>query len=99
MDDRTQSRPIDQLAGDGWLLSGPVRLGPVTYVIDVHVVSTSLGHHAINGMEFRVRLLNHSLDPAAHQSRLLTLELHDGRQIVGFMSDDGGALVRTGALA
>ena len=98
MSDRTHSRLIDQLAGDGWLRSGPVRLGQVTYTIDIHEVRTSFGQHAVSGTELRVRLLNHSIDPAAYQGQLLTLELYDGRLVQGFISDDGVSLVRTGAL-
>jgi hypothetical protein len=98
MDDGTHSRPVDQLAGDGWLLAGPVRLGPVTYAIDVYEIRTSLGDHATSGTEMRVRLLNHQLDAETCQGQLLTLELHDGRRVPGFISRDGARLVRTGVL-
>jgi hypothetical protein len=99
MDEPMRSRPTDQLAGDGWLLSGLVALGQVTYIIDVFEVHSPLGPTFETGVELRVRLLNHSIEPAAYQGRLLTLELHDGRQVTGFISEDGGSLVRTGVLA
>ena len=59
-----------------------------------------LGDSAVaTGIEARVRLLNHSINAAAFEGQVLTLELYDGRQIIGFISEDGARLVRTGALA
>jgi hypothetical protein len=42
MDDRSGSPLVNQFAGDGWLLRGGVRLGQVTYAIDIFEVRTSL---------------------------------------------------------
>ena len=98
MDDRTHSRIVEQLAGDGWLMSGGVRLGQVTYAIDVNEIRTSLGPSAVTGTEFRVRLVYHSIDANLWQGHLLTLALHDDRRISGFISPDGAHLSRTGAL-
>jgi hypothetical protein len=98
MDNWTDRRPVDQLAGDGCHYRSGVRLGPVTYAINLYEVRTSLGDTALGGLEARVRLLNHAIDPAAYFDQLLTLEIYDGRQIVGFISEDGASLVRTGVL-
>ena len=99
MTEQTVSRLADQLAGDGWLLlAGGVRLGQVTYAINIFEVSTLLGDHAIHGQEFDVRLMNHSVDAGRYAGQLLTLVLHDGRALTGFISDDGAHLVRTGAI-
>jgi len=95
----TNRRPAAQLASDGWLFSSDVRLGPVTYAINLYAVRTSLGDGVATGIEARVRLLNHSIDPAAHFDQVLTLEFYDGRHILGFISEDGASLVRTGVLA
>jgi hypothetical protein len=99
MDDRTAGRLVDQLAGDGWILSGGVPLAPVTYAVNVYEVRTVIGDHVATGTEFTVRLLNHTLRAAHLHGQPVTLRLHDGRQIAGFLSDDGAQLVRTGALA
>lgn len=98
MDDRTERRPIDQLAGDGWILRGGVRIGQVTYAINVYDVRTSHADHALTGTELAVRVMNHTIDASAHAGQLLTLALKDGRTVTGFISDDGTRLVRTGAL-
>ena len=99
MDQRILRRLIGQLAGDGWLLCGPLRLGSVTYAINIHEVRTSLGNRAIAGTDVQIRLLNHTIDAATCDGRLLTLQLHDGREIRGFMSPDCARLVLTSALA
>jgi len=99
MNHRTRSRIVEQLAGDGWLLSGGVRLGQVTYAIDVQEVRTSRGPGVVAGTELRVRLVYHSIDVERWQGQLLTLALHDDRRITGFISTDGEYLIRTGALA
>jgi hypothetical protein len=98
MDDRSGSSLVNRFAGDGWLLRGGMRLGQVTYAIDIFEVRASLGGSLVTGTEARVRLLNHSLDVPRWQGEVLTHELYDGRHIAGFMSDDGAQLVRTGAL-
>ena len=99
MDARSGTRLVAQLAGDGWLLRGDIRPGQVTYAIDIHEIRTSLGARALSGTEARVRLLNHSIDPTQWQCQVLTLVIHDGRRIAGFLSDDGGQLVRLGLKA
>jgi len=99
MDDRSTGRLVDQLAGDGWLLSGGVPVAPVTYAINVYDVRTAIGDHAVAGTELVVRLLNHTISATHLHGQLVTLRLHDGRELAGFLSDDGAHLVRTGALA
>jgi hypothetical protein len=96
MKNRSGSRLVEQLAGDGWLLCGGVRLGQVMYVINVHEIRTSLGARAISATEAHVRLLNHTV--TVDDDRVLQLCLADGRTISGFLSLDGARLVRTGAL-
>jgi hypothetical protein len=97
MDDLTQRRPTNQFAGDGWLLSGGVRLGQVTYVINVYEVRTARDDQ-VAGTELTVGLRNHSITAAQTHGQPVTLRLYDGRQVRGFLSEDGASLVRTGAI-
>jgi len=99
MHERTNSRVVDQLAGDGWLLAGGVRLTAVTYAIDIHEVETGRDGNAGTAIELRVRLFNHAITAVQMRGQQLTLRLKDGRRIIGFLSDDGAQLVRTGELA
>jgi hypothetical protein len=98
MDELTSTHLVDQVAGDGWILRGRVRLGPVTYAINVFEVRTTHRGHALSGYQLHVRLLNHAIDPVVNVGHPLTLALHDGRTVTGFLSDDGAEMVRTGAL-
>ena len=59
---------------------------------------TARGEHAVAGTELTVRLRNHSITAAQTHGHRVTLRLHDGRQVVGFLSEGGATLVRTGAI-
>jgi hypothetical protein len=98
MDDRSDRRLVDQLAGEGWLLLAGIRIGQVSYALKVYDVRTSQTDHTLTGIELAVRLLNHSIDPQKYAGQLLTLALNDRRFISGFISEDGSRLVRTGVL-
>jgi len=98
MDERTARRLVDQLAGDGWLLHGGVRLGQVTYAINIFEVRTSRQDRVLGGSELVVRLFNHSIDASLYTDAVLTLALRDGRSLTGFISEDGTQLVRTGMI-
>ena len=98
MNERTQTRLVDQFVGDGWLRSGRGRIGQVSYVVIVHEIRTFHDSHVVTGTEISVRLHQHSIDQARWLEQVVTLELHDGRRISGFLSADGTQLVRTGVL-
>ena len=99
MEDRTYSRLVEGLSGDGWLLSGGVRISQVAYVIEVREVRTSHNGQALVGTEMTVHLRNHSISGSRWGDQLFTLVLKDQRTITGFLSADGTQLVRTGVLA
>ena len=97
MGDRTFSRLVDQVTGDGWLLSASAEVGQVSYAIEMREVWAWHNGARLSGSEVTVRLSNHSIDPHNWKEQPLTLVLWDELRISGYISEDGTEFVRTGA--
>ena len=95
--DRTFSRLVDQITGDGWLLSDSADVGQVSYAIEMREVWTWHDGARLSGSEVTVLLSNHSIDPHRWKDQRLTLVLWDDLRISGFISEDGTQFVRTTA--
>ena len=97
MGDRTFSRLVDQVTGDGWLLSASAQVGQVSYAIEIREVWT--WHDGGRSLAPRspCSCRNHSIDPHYWKDQPLTLVLWDDLRISGFISEDGTQFVRTGA--
>lgn len=93
--DRTFSRLVDQITGDGWLLSARAQVGQVSYAIEMREVETWHNGARLSASEVTVRLWNHSIDPHCWGDQPLTLRLSDDLQFNGVISDDGTQFVRT----
>ena len=97
MGDRTFSRLVDQVTGDGWILSASAEVGQVSYAIEIREVWAWHNGARLSGSEVTVRLSNHSIDPHYWKDQPLTLVLWDDLRISGCISEDGTQFVRTGA--
>ena len=97
MGDRTFSRLVDQVTGDGWILSASAEVGQVSYAIEIREVWAWHNGARLSGSEVTVRLSNHSIDPHYWKDQPLTLVLWDDLRISGYISEDGTEFVRTGA--
>jgi hypothetical protein len=97
MGDRTFSRLVDQVTGDGWLLSATAQVGQVSYAIEMREVETWHNGARLSANEVTVRLWNHSIDPHCWGDQPLTLRLSDDLQFSGVISDDGTQFVRISA--
>ena len=73
MGDRTFSRLVDQVTGDGWLLSASAEVGQVSYAIEMREVWAYHNGARLSGSEVTVRLSNHSIDPHYWKDQPLTL--------------------------
>jgi hypothetical protein len=97
MGDRTFSRLVDQVTGDGCLLNASAEVGQVSYAIEMREVWAWHNGARLSGSEVTVRLSNHSIDPHCWKDQPLTLVLWDELRISGYISEDGTEFVRTGA--
>ena len=97
MGDRTFSRVVDEVTGDGWLLSASAQVGQVSYAIEMREVWAWHNGARLSGTEVTVLLRNHSIDPHRWKNQPLTLVMWDDLRISGFISADGTQFVRTGA--
>jgi hypothetical protein len=97
MGDRTFSRLLDQVTGDGWLLNASAQVGQVSYAIEMREVWAYHNGARLSGTEVAVLLRNHSIDPHYWKDQPLTLVLWDGLRISGFISADGTQFVQTRA--
>src|SRR5687767_4334414 len=97
MGDCTFSRLVDQLTGDGWLLSATAEVGQVSYAIEMREVWAWHNGARLSGTEVTVLLRNHVIDPHSWKGQPLTLVLCDDLRISGFISADGTQFVQTGA--
>ena len=83
MGDRTFSRLVDQVTGDGWILSASAEVGQVSYAIEIREVWAWHNGARLSGSEVTVRLSNHSIDPHYWKDQPLTLVLWDDLRISG----------------
>jgi len=74
---------LEHVEGDGWLTWTGVRLGIVSYVIDVW--RTGRSSDPMQDRQTDVRLAHHSVSADGP----LMLHLADGRTLSGFLSADG----------
>ena len=95
--DRSARRLVEQVVGEGWLTHGAVRLGQVSYAIDVWRIERSWDPGQ-DGTQLDVHLTHHTATAPKADDALLTLHLEDGRTLGGFLSADGSRFVRTGPL-
>ena len=92
-----QHRLLEHIQGDGWLFRAGIRLGQVSYVIDVWRIVRSLDPER-DGTQLDVRLRHQTLTVPSSDEMPLILHLADGRTVAGFLSADGSRLVRSGPL-
>ena len=97
MCDRTFSRLVDQVTGDGWLLTASGEIGHVSYAIEMREVWAWHNGARLSASEVTVRLSNHAIDPHDWKDQPLTLVLWAELGISGFISEDGTQFVPTGA--
>ena len=90
--DRAFSRLVDQITGDGWLLSARAQVGQVSYAIEMREVETWHNGARLSASEVTVRLWNHSIDPHCWGDQPITLRLSDDLQFSGVIRDDGTQL-------
>ena len=88
---------MDQVTGDGWLLSASAEIGQVSYAIEMREVWAYHNGAMLSGTEVAVLLRHHSIDPHYWKDQPLTLVLWDDLRISGFISEDGTQFVQTGA--
>jgi hypothetical protein len=88
---------LEHVEGDGWLMWAGVRLGIVSYVIDLWRVERT-SDPMQDGTQTDVRLIHHSVTVPQSADGPLTLHLADGRTLSGFLSADGSRFVRTSPL-
>lgn len=100
-----EQRHLETLSGRGWISIDGIRLGEVTYNIDVwqQFVSTADGRALPATRQIAGRLSDHSLDTSLLFDRVVRLHLENGGHWDCLFEGDrlkaAGALVRAGATA
>jgi hypothetical protein len=98
-----EQRHLETLSGRGWISLDGIRLGDVTYSIDVwqQFVSTADGGALPASRQAAGRVVDHSLHTSHLFDRVVRLHLEDGGHWDCFLEGDrlkaAGALVRAGA--